>query len=300
MNGLFLALVLACHEGSGTPPAPPGSVVWVDASRVASGTAVVLHAPSTTVLPTVEGLTARQTLVGDDGTATWELTGVDGSSIIEVPVPVGTDAGAAARTLYFDIGEEGPRSQLDDVLPPVPPAAARWPYIVLAVLVLAAGLWGAVWAVRRLRPPPPAPAPEAPDVLARRRWRELRAQSDVSPEPLAAALSDVYRHYLDASHAWPATARTTREILDNLAAELTAVQLQRARRLLGAMDLVKFSEHAELAGLFDALDVDFDALVVPVRQSLSSGQDAPPDGGAARDRSSPRAPPPASPGGARA
>jgi hypothetical protein len=69
---------------------------------------------------------------------------------------------------------------------------------------------------------------------------------------------------------WPARSRTTREILDNLAGTLTFAHLERAQRLLGAMDLVKFSESGAREALFDTLDGDFEVLLtaaVPPRMS---------------------------------
>jgi hypothetical protein len=153
------------------------------------------------------------------------------------------------------------------VLPPPPPPV--WPWVlggVAAIGALGAGGW---FAWQRLKPKPPPPPPEPADRVARREWAALRARRDLQPEELALALSRVYRTYLDAVHAWPATSRTTREILDNLAGEMTALQLERARRLLSAMDIVKFSERETHASFFEALDADFDALVVPVHAPVA-------------------------------
>jgi hypothetical protein len=90
----------------------------------------------------------------------------------------------------------------------------------------------------------------------------VRARTDLAPDVLAAELSAVYRRYLEAVHRWPATSRTSREILDALAGDLPAVQLDRARRLLNAMDIVRFSERTTHAEFFAGLDADFDALLV--------------------------------------
>lgn len=72
----------------------------------------------------------------------------------------------------------------------------------------------------------------------------------------------MFRRYLQAIHQWPATSRTSREILDALAGDLPAVQLERARRLLFAMDIVRFSDRSTHADFFAALDEDFEALIV--------------------------------------
>jgi hypothetical protein len=136
------------------------------------------------------------------------------------------------------------------------------------VLAIVAGLTalgaGTVWAFFRFRPKPAPPPPEPLWLVARREWEALRKRTDLEPEALALALSEVYRRYLQASHGWPATSRTTREILDNLAGELTAAQLDRSRRLLSAMDLVKFADRSKpLLEFFEALDADFHELVRP-------------------------------------
>lgn len=87
---------------------------------------------------------------------------------------------------------------------------------------------------------------------------------DLGPAELALALSAVFRRYLEAAHRWPATQRTTREILDTVAGLYTATELDSCRRLLMAMDLVKFADRAEQADIFDTLDADFSAIVRPV------------------------------------
>ncbi len=252
--------LLACAS---PPPAPlaPGASVWVDAASVDAGAPVVLHAPSATVVPAVEGLTAEKVRVGDDGTSTWELRGEPGSYVVEVP------AGEGPPTVVFvDIGAAGPDAALEA---PVGPTEAASPVTAGIALVVVAAVAFAVLALLAWRRFAPAARPvvaDPPDIRARKAWAALRSRRDLASEALAQGLSDVFRDYLEAVHPFPARARTTREITDNLAGVYTFAQLERARRLLGAMDLVKFSDHADLAAVLEGLDADFDALVVaPVR-----------------------------------
>ena len=262
MKSTALLHLLACAS---PPPAPlaPGAPVWVEAASVDAGAPVVLHAPSATLLPAVEGLTAEKVRVGDDGTSTWELRGEPGSYVIEVPA---TDGSPTA--LFVDIGAVGPDAALEA---PVAPTAAASPVtagmalVVVAVAVLAVV---AVLAWRRFAPAARPQVADPPDIRARKAWATLRSRRDLTSEALAQGLSDVYRDYLEAVHPFPARARTTREITDNLAGVYTFAQLERARRLLGAMDLVKFSDHADQAAVLEGLDADFDALVVaPARMT---------------------------------
>ncbi|MDP2309344.1 MAG: hypothetical protein Q8P18_25210 [Pseudomonadota bacterium] len=255
----MMALVLAlcgCQGGASVPLAPEAPV-WVEARHVAKGEPVRLHAPTGSALPAVEGLVATEVAVEEGGTTLWELRGGPGSYVLDVPV----GAGPVSR-VFVDIGVDGPTGgpmeDLADVPPPVPPWWPRAAAITAAVATLVAvGLFA--W--RKLRPvPPPAPA-EPADQVARRAWASLRARGDLEPDLLAAGLSSVFRRYLEAVHAWPATSRTSREILDALAGDLPVMQLERARRLLNAMDIVRFSERSAHEGFFAALDDDFEALL---------------------------------------
>ncbi|MSP55151.1 MAG: hypothetical protein EXR69_06040 [Myxococcales bacterium] len=259
---MILALLLtACAD----PPTPlsPAAPIWVEARKVDDGKPVRVHAPADTVMPSVEGLLVERASSGDDGTAVWEVSGKAGSYILEVPGPAGP------VPVYVDIGVDGPTggTMADLATPPARPPPV-WPYVLAGVVglgtLIAAGL--AAW--KRWRPIPPTAPPEPPDVIAVREWRALRAQTELDPAELALQLSAVYRRFLDATRIWPATARTTREILDNLGAELTASELECARRLLSAMDLVKFADRGDpsrtaLADLFEKLDADFRRLVSP-------------------------------------
>ena len=247
MRAALIALWLSACSDPVPAPVATDAGVWIDQRKVETGTPVVLHAPDGTPLPEVEGLTFTPS-----GPGVWEVRGGAGSYHAEI----------GGVQLFFDIGVDGPvGGEMDDLASLPPPAPPVWPW-VLASVATAGLLSVAAWkAWQRWKPIPPPPTPEPPGRVARRAWALLRADTSLSPEPLALELSAVYRRYLDATHKWPATSRTTREILDNLAGELTALHLDRARRLLSAMDLVKFSERQAHADLFDALDADFDALV---------------------------------------
>jgi hypothetical protein len=246
-----IASLLAC-AGEAPPPAPEAAPVWIEDRTVDAGAPVVLHAPDTVSVEAPAGLTATKRATGDDGTAVWELRGDPGSFHVEV----------AGTQLFFDIGVEGPTGGPMDDLARVPePPPPLWPWLVGSVVGAGALAAGALYAWKRFRPAAPPPPPEAPHVRARREWAAARVRADLAPELLALELSAVYRRYLEATGGFSATARTTREILDNLAGEMTALQLDRARRLLSAMDLVKFSDRETRAELFAKLDDDFEALV---------------------------------------
>lgn len=248
---MTLLVLLACApEPTAVPIAGPPA--WVDSRSAESGQPIVLHAPPGSAVTAGEGLLATP---GEPGT--WTLDGKDGSYVVEVTPP----GGEAAR-IFVDVGVTGPTGgPMADLLEPPPPPPARWPYALAAVLaVVAAGVAVAAWRRRRRAEPPPPP-PERAEVVARRAWAAIRAREDLAAEAAAGQLAGVYRVYLEAQGGFPATQRTTREILDNLAGSHTAAQLGAAKRLLGAMDLVRFADREARLGIFEELDRDFDALV---------------------------------------
>lgn len=265
---MILALWLACA----TPELPvvPGAPVWLDASRVDADAPAVLHAPAGIAPPVVDGLTFTERAATDDGRVEWEVRGAKGSYVIEVPAGKTLDGQEIPATrLFLDVGVDGPTGgPMEDLLATPAPTPPVWPWVVGGVVGAAALTGLAVWLWQRFRPAPPPPVADPVDVAARKAWAAVRARVDLEPEAMALELSLVYKRYLEAANGWPATARTTREILDNLAGDLTAADLDAARRLLSAMDLVKFAERDTHAGLFESLDADFDRLCRPVRTRL--------------------------------
>ena len=255
----MIVLLWALGCATDPVPLPPAAAVWVESRKVDAGAPARLHAPANTALPTVEGLTFTLVSTGDDGSAVWEVTGSKGSYVLDVPGP-----GDKPVPVYVDIGVDGPTGgTMADLASPPPVTPPIWPYLLAAALGLATIVLAGIAAWKRWRPiPPPAPL-ERPEVIALREWNALRSRSDLVPADLALELSAVYRRYLDATCVWPATSRTTREILDNLAAQLTATELDCARRLLSAMDLVKFADREAQVSLFEQLDLDFRRLVTP-------------------------------------
>lgn len=250
-------LLLAACLGTEPVPLAPGAPVWVEARHVGKGEPVRLHAPAGTALPAVEGLVVTQVATGDGATVVWELRGEPGSYVVEVPVGTGP-----ATRVFLDIGVDGPTGGPMEGLADIPPLAVpQWPKVAGIVAAVATLVAIGVYAWQKLRPVPPPPPPEPADRVARRAWASLRARTDLEPDALAAELSSVFRRYLEAVHAWPATSRTSREILDALAGDLPVVSLERARRLLNAMDIVRFSERSAHEGFFSALDEDFEALL---------------------------------------
>jgi len=260
---ISLVWILACAKGPAEAVLAGASPVWLEARHVAEGEPVRVHVPAGVTLPVVEGLTGTQVATGDDGSVTYELHGAKGSYLLEVPSVGGGDP----TKLFFDIGVDGPTGGPMEDLASIPaPPPPVWPRVVAALAVVGVMLGAGALAWRKLKPVPPPPPPEPPDRVARRAWASLRARADLPPDALAAELSSVYRRYLESVHGWPATSRTSREILDALAGDLAAVQLERARRLLNAMDIVRFSERSTHGDFFTSLDVDFEALLAaPIR-----------------------------------
>ncbi|MSQ01941.1 MAG: hypothetical protein EXR71_08615 [Myxococcales bacterium] len=236
----------------------PAAAVYVDARRASSGGAIALRAPPGS---TVEGSTGM--VVADGSEGQWTLSGADGSYIVTVSPP-----GGEAVRIFVDIGVDGPTGgPMDELQQLPPPAPPVWPWVAASLVVLAAALAVAAWAWKRLKPVPPAPAPMPAHLVAHRAWVALRSRTGLRPEQVAGQMSDIFRTWLDADLRFPATQRTRREILDVLAGYVTAAELDAARRLLSATDLVKFAERSEHADLFDRLDHDFYAIVCPVRRA---------------------------------
>jgi predicted nucleic acid-binding protein len=290
---LLLALA-GCGSNALPPLAPPpvDRALVVTEKRVAEGTPVVVEVrtwaePGWTVppvAPTAEGLTATRTATDgptregerDRLVETWELTGAPGSYVVSVGEVEAADAAGSTRALapppvFVDVGVDGPLAQgiSDFEAPPPPPPPRYGAYAAIAggtLLVAGLGVGLAWW--RRRRPEPVVQA-EPPHQRALRRWEEARA-GDLDDHSLALALSAILREYIEDTQAWPATARTTREILQYVASTgvLGVADRLRARRVLDATDRLKFAREGGGAAFFDELDADFRAVVSALRPSL--------------------------------
>lgn len=265
-RALLLALLCAAlpagcdRETAGAIPEAP---IFVESAKVKRGEPILLHAPLDTELPEVPGLSAEPAGVDAQGRGIWRLSGADGSYILTFPQP-GASTDQPQTRLFVDIGVPGPQvGEIGDLVAPPPPPPPIWPWIAALAAFSASVIAGTIWAWRRFQPKPAPSPPEPAWRIAQREWRAIRDRGDLSPEQLALELSAVYRRFLEVSHGWPATSRTTREILESLEGEMGAPALACAKRLLGAMDLVKFSDRSTHARFFETLDEDFHQLVRP-------------------------------------
>lgn len=255
MVSAVLILVTGCSDAARVEvPAPS---VYVEDAKVDAGVTLRIHAPEASTLT----FTPAGPVPTPVAPTTWEVQAADGSYVVAVADPTG-----ATTKLYVDVGVTGPiGGEMDGLanLPPPPPS--KWLYYTVAA-VFGIGTYLLVQSLkRRLKRPLPPPIPDPAHVIAHRAWAALRDRTDLDDATVARLISEIFRTWLDATESFPATKRTTREILDNLASTLTASELQSARRLLTATDLVKFAERAERANLFEQLDGDFAALVRPGR-----------------------------------
>ena len=290
MTVLFLMLS-ACGTSSlpALAPAPADLTVEVSEKQVESGAPVQVSVATwsadgwtvPTPQPVADGLTA--TLLEQDGptlvggrarrTWSWELSGPDGSYVVAVGEVEATGPGEETRALapppvFVDIGVTGPLAtglaDFEAAPPPDPP-----PYAAIAAgvggILLLAGIVGGVWWYRRTRPSPEAP-PDPPDVQARRAWRDARA-AGMDDHSLAMALSRILRVYIEQTQGFPATARTTREILDHLesGSGFGPADRTRAAAVLDATDRLKFAREGGGSAFFDRLGEDFEAIIAALR-----------------------------------
>lgn len=297
----LLLLLLACGPATlpALAPAPADLTAEVADKQVSSGGTVEVvvqtwSAPGWSVprpQPVGEGLSA--TLVAQEGptlegererwTSTWALTGPDGSYVVGLPDVVATGPEDQTRELapppvFIDIGVEGPVATglvgFEDAPPPEPP-----PYRLIAAAVgggvLLLGGLGALWWYRRSRPEPVVP-PDPPDVQARTAWAAARA-SDLDDHGLALELSRILRVYIEQTQGWPATARTTREIVSHLEQQrrLGTADRLRAAAVLDATDRLKFAREGGGEAFFDRLGADFEAVVAALRPAFIPAGGAP-------------------------
>jgi hypothetical protein len=277
------ALLLACEAADAPVVATePTMAATVRAAKVAADQPVELtvrgSAPPGWTLqlgaPSSEGLEVTASDPAQEGSHVsqrFTLTGPPDSYVINLAPGHATGPDGAARELpmapiFVDIGVEGPSGgPMADLLPV--PAERDLPWVWMGAGIGAAALLGAgLYALRRRRPPlPPAP-PDPAHVVARRAWDEAR-RAGLDDHALALRLSAILRTYFDQAIGFPASARTTREILAHLqdAGTLDAAHRGRARHILDATDRLKFAREGGGAGFFEALDDDFAAVLDATR-----------------------------------
>lgn len=286
-------VLLAACGGGALPPPPPGPAALtasVQQKQVPTGGPVTLTVQVALADgwslelpdPVVEGLTVERVgephsrRLGDRDAQdlSFALTGEDGSYLIDIPEvvasgPAGESLPLDPEPLFVDIGAAGPSSEVTDFVSTPPPEPVPWAWIACGGVAALAGAGLALWAWRR-RSPVLAPPPPPPDVATLAAWQQARdahRAGDLTDHALAVTLSSLFRDYLEAVLAFPAPARTTREILSYLRHHglLTDSQRGRARAVLTATDRVKFAREGGGDDFFDALDADLRAVVDATR-----------------------------------
>jgi hypothetical protein len=187
-------------------------------------------------------------------TAVW--TGPDGTTAVGRSVP-----------LWVDLGVEPPRSgEPADIVEPATDGLMGW-FVAAALLAATLAVGAALWRAVRPRHVPVAPPADPPDVVALRAWEAVRSDPLLDPHRKALALSRLFREYVEAVLAFPATAFTTTQSVDHLKSlpHLPDPNVPRARRLLMATDRVKYAEARVTGALFDELDRDLRGFVGDTR-----------------------------------
>lgn len=303
MSGILLVLALSgCGGPSALAPlAPPevDLVARVSQAHVDKDQPVQLEIRGTasegwTLQPgavSAEGLTVTPTAqegpvqTGDQQVWTWryELSGPPGSYVVEPGGGSASGPGDQRRDietppLFVDIGVTGPTGgPMADVEAPPPPEPPPWGLIAAGGALALAALGAGIWWRRRARAPVPPPPPEPPHVLASRAWERARL-SDLDDHALALELSRVLRVYVEAITGFPATARTSREILRALESEVRLEPSLRVRagHILDATDRLKFAREGGGEAFFKSLDEDFLAVIEATRPA-DPAPPAPPD-----------------------
>ncbi len=206
-------------------------------------------------------------------TVRWDFKGGKGSYEIPALRVVWNGSGETVEgqtdPLFVDLAVEPPRpGELADIHDPRRVWTIPWLGLgtTLGVIGLLAGGIGTAFRLGRRRAPIALP-PEAPDVLALRRWAAVRHDPALTDLERAVFLAAILRTYSEAVLGFAATAWTTSEILERLGAmpHLPEGNVPRARRLLRATDRVKFAGGLAGAELFDELDADLRAFVDSTR-----------------------------------
>lgn len=236
----FELTLYAVHEGAATPlfPTPGDSLRFGDLEVLAvrgggrsSSADSIVYEVTTFALDTafVPPIPVRFGAEGDT------VTAATGPFLIPVASLVPPEA-------------EGVR----DLAPLVDFPRAWWPWLLGALVLLAALAWFYYyWKRRRQRPAPvaaaPPPPPVAPFEEALARLRALAETPLDRPEhvkPYYVALSDLIRHYLARRTGVNALEETTRELLQELSRHpaFPADGLRQLRPLLELADFVKFAD----------------------------------------------------------
>ena len=307
MRFVFLLLVACGGAGPLAPLAPPEAEVVMRTADKAVGegepvqiSVEAIAADEWTVevgQPAAEGLstalvrTEGPTRVGERELTRWhyELTGESGSYVVMLGPSAASGPADQVREfspppVFVDIGIKGPTGG------PMagfegPPEETGWPWTVWAailagVLLIAALAGWLIWRLIKRRKPAPVVPPDPPHVIALREWsaaRQAREDGELDDAALALELSRVLRAYLEAICAWPATARTTREILAFLEREgagtrqIDVTDRMRTSRILDATDRLKFAREGGGDAFFDSLGDDFQAVIVATQPGGQAG-----------------------------
>lgn len=298
----LLALLAACGQPALPPLAEGPAAVSVDlaSKRVEAGEPAVV----TLRVAAAEGWTVPEPAVSVEGltvevaepptsslrgartvsTQVLHLNGPDGSYVLDLPpVQASSATGETAQLdpppVFFDIGVAGPTSEVTGFqAPPAAPSTPWWWWALgagfLASAAITAGFF--VW-VRRYKE---GAIPLSPEQAARQQWQEAKASAAagaLDDPALAVALSRVFRGWLETTLAFPATARTSREILQYLDHNglLQGDDRARCERLLRATDRLKFAREGGGDTFFAELEQDFDAVLVSARPQPASTAESP-------------------------
>ncbi len=285
MSPLLLIWLAACAPSE--QALTPSLVARVDDPKVEASEPIRLEIRATapdgwTVRPgepSAEGLTVRSTGTdtppSEDGAQVfvtrYELSGPPGSYVIEPGAGEALGPGdeklpLAPGPIFVDIGVQGPTGGPMAEVEDIPAEETSWLALGLAAATtLAVGAAIALWRRRRVRALPPPP-PEPPHVVALRAWEQARV-SGQDDHAVALQLSTILRAYLEAITGFPATARTTREILTELerSGRLGPSLRMNAAHVLDATDRLKFAREGGGEPFFQALDEDFFAVVEATR-----------------------------------
>jgi len=287
----LLAALAACGGDLLPPLGRPDADVRLelDARKVAAGEPVL----ATVQVVQAEGVELRVAEPGAEGlelslqdertepfdgwsltTRRYALSGEPGSYVVSIEAalavhPDGREEQLEIPPVFVDVGVDGPSSELEGLIMPVPPEPPIWPWVLLAGVLIGLAIAAFIWWWRRRKRASQLVRAEPAHVTALHAWQVVLRDRELSDHARALQLSEVFRRYLEAVHPMPATAMTTREICDAIYADglVPGSLLDRARRILGATDLLKFARRGGGVEFFHELDQDFQAYVAATRPS---------------------------------